>query len=135
MLIKQLRAIELKSLLPAGLIFTAASVCMVVAGGTDNSGSLPWLILCISMLFSIVYHAITSIFRAHWLRSTIVGYFMFVLMMVLLYQVASETATIGMKDLPQFQKFLVLLIIFKVLLTALAGLYRFFITLLNDQSR
>ncbi len=123
---------SVKSFIPALLIFVCGLVCIAVAGGSDATGDLPWEIVCITLLFFIVYDAISGIFSSRWVRTTVLGYVMFVIMLVALYVVADKVSVAEMRDLPHFQKFLVLLVIFKVLLTGLAGLYRFFINLLRS---
>ena len=118
--------------IPATVMLAFALLAMLITGGTDAGSSTPWLVLHVCMLFSIVYYAIADIFSNSWGRSTLWSYAYFVVMLVVLYFAADATAGAKMRDLPEYQKFLVLLIIFKVLLTALAGLYRFFLNMLSD---
>lgn len=117
--------------IPAAAMLGLSLLAMVVTGH-NGSGSIPWLVLHTAMLFSTVYYAIADIFSERWARSTMHSWGYFIVMLVVMYVAAEATAGVKMKDLPQYQKFLVLLIIFKVLLTGLAGLYRFFLDTLKN---
>lgn len=117
--------------IPAIAMMGLALLAMLITG-QNGTGSAPWLVLHVCMLFSIVYYAIADVFSNNWVRSTLWSFAYFVVMLVALYFAADATAGIKMRDLPEFQKFLILLIIFKVLLTGLAGLYRFFLDRLSD---
>lgn len=117
--------------IPAALMLAVALVAMLIASD-KGEGSTPWLVLHVCMLFSIAYYGIADVFSKSWVRSTLMSFGYFAVMLVVLYFAAAATAGTPMRDLPEYQKFLVLLIIFKVLLTGLAGLYRFFLDTLSD---
>ena len=119
---------------PALIMSGVAILAMLMIGKQVDGGSAPWLVLHVCMLFSIVYYAIANVFSESWGRSTLWSFAYFILMLVVLYFAADATAVAKMRDLPQYQKFLVLLIIFKVLLTGLAGLYRFFLDTLKNNA-
>lgn len=121
---------------PGIILFAVSAGAMGITSGFEDAGVLPWQILMVTILFTTVFYEVVGLFRPRWGRYTAISYAVFILLLIGLYFIAAGIATTPMRDLPRFQKFIGLLIIFKVLLTGLAGLYRVALNFLgHDQAR
>lgn len=114
--------------IPDGAIWAALGVIAIMVAG----GNTPWLVMMIGLLFYAVYSEISGLFSERWPRYTGTTYALFAVMGVLWGLLASYSATDALGHLPKYIKFLVLIVLFKLVLTGLALLYRTVLSLIKE---
>lgn len=112
------------------LLLGFAIISMMLAKTT--SPTIPWQICGASMLFFTVYTQVIGLFTKRWPQYMGLSYLSFIGLTVLLIIAASQIAEAPLADFPRYKKTYTLLVIFFILLSMIAGVYRVALYLLAD---
>jgi hypothetical protein len=114
------------------MVLLPAIICMLVLTPlTDRI--ISWRVVTVSMLFFSIANHVVGLFVPRWGRYVFISFLCFGVIVVLLLTLAKQISGIGLGDLYSFQKTCTLLIMFYVLLTGLAGLFRTARLLIGDE--
>lgn len=114
----------------SAMLLGFAIIAMVLA--KTISPTIPWQICGASMLFFTVYTQVIGLFAKRWPKYMGLSYLSFIGLTVLLLVAASLIAEAPLADFPRYKKTYTLLVIFFVLLSMIAGVYRVALYLLAD---
>jgi hypothetical protein len=117
----------------SGAISLSATLLVMLATKTI-SPAIPWQICGASMLFFAVYTQVTGLFLVRWPLYMGLSYLSFIVHTIILLVVAGSIADAPLSVFPQYKKTFVLLSIFFVLLTMIAGVYRLALYLIGDST-
>ena len=94
-------------------------------GGKAMFGAVtPWRVVTVSLLFFTMANNISGLFVPRWGRYVFISYLCLPVMVISLMTLAKVISGVGLGELDSFQKTIGVLIMFYVLLTGLAGLFR-----------
>ena len=111
---------------PIALMLVMLFIALVAMfGGMAVMGKvIPWRVVTISLLFFTMANHIAGLFVQRWGRYVFISFICYGLLVVSLMTLAKAISGLGLGQLESFQKTIGVLIMFYVLLTALAGLFR-----------
>ncbi len=116
--------------LSSSAILLGLSLLAMLATNT-SSPTIPWQICGASMLFFAVYTQVMGLFSKRWPLYMGLSYLSFIGLTILLLLMASVIAEVPLSDFPRYKKTYALLIIFFILLSMIAGVYRLALYLLG----
>lgn len=120
--------------LSSGAILLGCAVISMVLTKTI-SPTIPWQVCGASMLFYTVYTQVIGIFTKRWPLYMGLSYLSFIVLTILMLIAASQIAEVPLADFPRYKKTYALLVIFFILLSMIAGVYRGALYLLGDTEK
>ncbi len=97
--------------------------------------TLPWEVCCVAMLFFAVYNQVRGLLLRRWPLYMGLSYLAFAIYTALLLTTASLLAEVPLSGLVSLKKTYVLLVVFFIMLTILASVYRVALLMLESAKR
>ncbi len=119
--------------LSSGAILVGLSALAMLITKTA-SPTIPWQICGASMLFFTVYTQVVGLFSKRWALYMGLSYLSFIGLAILLILLAGLIAEAPLADFPRYKKTYALLVVFFIMLSMMAGIYRLALYLLADSN-